>query len=193
MPPALRFPCRAPRCAALLLLAACGGRREVVEPRNVVTPLRRLALAEVWELEAGGTPPADTVVVFAPGAPRLVVLRHGVPDQAAFAVLEFPADAFAGADSVRVSVSPRPGVYGLDLAASQPIRAGRITFKYAHHFTAPVAARTRYQTDVGFEKVLAVGRLAGDSIVLLPTSRPASDNVAAALDGPGSYVVAGAR
>lgn len=193
MPLTLRIPCRAPRCVALLLLAACGSRREVIEPRYVVSPLRRLALSEVWILEAGGTPPPDTTVTVAPGAARVIVLRHGPPDQAAFAVLDLPADAFAEGDSVALSIAPRPGVFGLDLAATRPIRGGTLTFKYARHFAAPGAARTRYGSDVAFEKVLAVGRLVGDSIVLLPSTHRASDNVSATLDGAGSYVVAGAR
>ena len=185
------------RLAPLLLLlaiAACGGKRAAGRTPRDVTPLRTLPADSVYVLEAGGTPPSDTVVRFAPGQRRAVVLRHGAPDQAAFAIVEFGDSAFTGDDSVQVTLRPRPGVYGLDIASDRPFRDGVITFKYARHFAAPVAARARYGNDVGFERQLAVGRLPGDgSIRLLPTRRPTSDNVSAELDGPGSYVVAGAK
>ena len=177
----------------LLAIAACGGKRAAGRAPRDVTPLRTLPADSVYVLEAGGTPPADTVVRLAPGRRRAVVLRHGVPDQATFAIVEFGDSAFTGGDSVQVTLRPRPGVYGLDITSDQPFREGTITFKYARHFAAPVAATERFG-DVGFEHRLAVGHLPGDgSIKLLPTRRPASDNVSAELDGPGSYVVAGAK
>jgi hypothetical protein len=175
-------------------LGGCSRRSERARATPDVTPLRTLRADSVFILEVGGTPPADTVVRLAPGARRAIVLRHGPPDQAAFAVVEFGDSAFSGTDSAEVVIRPRPGVFGLDIGSSRAFREGTVTFKYARHFAAPLAARTRYGSDERFERQLAVGRLPGDGrIILLPTRRPASDNVSAALDGPGVYVVAGPR
>lgn len=187
----------APRPAllvTLLALGACSRRSASARSTPDVTPLRTLPADSVFILEVGGTPPADTVVRLAPGERRAIVLRHGPPDQAAFAVVEFGDSAFTGGDSVEVTIRPRPGVFGLDIGSSSAFREGTVTFKYARHFAAPLAARQRYGSDEQFERRLAVGRLPGDGrIILLPTRRPASDNVSAALDGPGAYVVAGPR
>jgi hypothetical protein len=178
----------------IMATAGCARKRAAGRTPRDVTPLRTMPADSVFVLEAGGTPPADTVVRFAPGQRRAVVLRHGPPDQAAFAVVEFGDSAFTDGDSVQVTIRTRPGVYGLDIASDQPFRGGAITFKYARHFAAPVAARERYGSDARFERQLAVGRLPGDGrIILLPTRRPTADNVSAELDGPGSYVVAGPK
>lgn len=192
----MRNPCRGSLLVLSLLLAATGCARKRAAGRVApdVTPLRTMPADSVFVLEAGGTPPADTVVRIAPGRRRAVVLRHGPPDQAAFAIVEFGDSAFTGGDSAQVTIRPRPGVYGLDITSDRPFQGGRITFKYARHFAAPTAARERYGDDVKFERQLAVGRLPGDGrIILLPTRRPTADNVSAELDGPGAYVVAGPK
>jgi hypothetical protein len=122
-----------------------------------------------------------------------VVLYHA-GESIAFARLRFEAAAFGDSgQTVRVDVRPRPGTYGLDFTTSLPFRTGQagITFVYGRYFSAPVRARQVYGSDVAFEKALAVGQLLADGQVsLLPTSRPAPDNVQAALPIPGSYVVA---
>ena len=93
-----------------------------------------------------------------------------------------------------VRIKVRPDQFGLDITSTQPIREGTITFKYARHFEAPAPAVERYGRDGAFESRLAVGRLKADgTIELLPTRRPASDNVSAPLAGAGSYVVAAPR
>jgi hypothetical protein len=192
----MRNPCRGSLLVLSLVLAAVGCARKRTTGRTApeVTPRRTMPADSVYVLEAGGTPPADTVVRLVPGQRRAVVLRHGPPDQAAFAVVEFGDSAFTGGDSAMVTLRPRPGVYGLDITSDRPFREGRITFKYARHFAAPLAARTRYGDDRRFERQLAVGHLPGDGrIVLLPTRRPTADNVSAELDGPGAYVVAGPK
>jgi hypothetical protein len=191
----MRNPCRGPFLLLLLLIAAgCARKRTTSSAASAVTPLRTMPADSVYVLEAGGTPPADTAVRIAPGRRRAVVLRHGPPDQAAFAVVEFGDSAFTGGDSVTVTIRPRPGVYGLDITTDGPFREARVTFKYARHFAAPIAARERYGDDVRFERQLAVGHLTGDGrIVLLPTRRPTADNLSAELDGPGAYVVAGPK
>jgi len=190
----MRIPCRCrhlPTLLAVTLAMGCARRRATSRTPSDVTPRRTLPADSVFILEATGDPPSDTVVRLGNGARHAVVLRHAASDRAAFAVVEFGDSAFGAGDSVDVTFHARPGVYGLDIASSRPIREGTITFKYARHFQAPAAARERYGSDARFEHELAVGRLddAG-TIILLPTRRPTSDNVSAALDGPGSYVVA---
>lgn len=182
---------------ALALTVACGGRRNVNTsslPQETVE--RTLAQADVWLLEAGGTPPNDTTLTLTAGDARVVVLRNGAPDLATFAVLTFPDSALkapAGA-SVELKVRVRPGVYGVDVDCGAETAGARIIFKYARHFEAPTAAVKKYGNDAAFERELAIGRLNDDgSILLLATRRPSEDNVSAALKGNGSYVVAGPR
>jgi hypothetical protein len=133
-------------------------------------------------------------VTFTTGTPRTIVLYHG-GESIAFARLSFEASAFADSGrSVQVDVRPRPGIYGLDVTISLPLRgeAAAVTFEYSRYFSAPARARQVYGNDVAFEPVLAVGRLLPDNQVeLLPSTRPATDNLRAVLPVPGSYVVAG--
>ena len=91
-----------------------------------------------------GPPPADTTVTFIAGEPRVIVLRHGPPENVVFAEVSFAPSAFR-ADSgrpVKVEVRPRPGVYGLDLVTSVPFSTGAsVVFKYPRYFSAPAKAR----------------------------------------------------
>ena len=188
----MRIPCRGRFLVLLLALAGagCARRRAAGQPVSDVTPRRTLPADSVFILEAGGDPPADTAVRIAPGARRAVVLRHPAPEQAVFAVVEF-GDSASTDGPADLTFHVRPGTFGLDITASGPIGEGTITFKYARYFVAPKAARERYGSDARFERRLAVGHLRADGkIDLLPTRRPASDNISAALDGPGTYVVA---
>jgi hypothetical protein len=144
-------------------------------------------------LETAGPPPPDTSVTFITGEPRTIILRHGPPDNVDFAELVFPADAFADSgQTVRVDLRPRPGVYGVDLATTLPMRrAATIVFKYARYFSAPARARTVYGSDAAFERALAVSELQpGGMLMLLPSIRPASDNLSAVVRASGSYLVA---
>jgi hypothetical protein len=144
-------------------------------------------------LETSGSPPPDTSVSFIAGEPRTILLRHGPPDNVVFAELVFGATAFGDSgQSVRVTLRPRRGVYGIDLTASLPMRSGAtIIFKYARFFSAPDRARSVYGSDVAFERALAVGELQPDSnLILLPSTRPSSDNLSAAIRSAGSYLVA---
>jgi hypothetical protein len=177
-------------------LGGCGTRpasAPATPPAAGPTPARILSLARVIVLETSGPPPSDTSVSFTTGTPRTIVLRHGPPENVVFAKLSLPAAAFADSGrTVTVDVRPRPGVYGLDLSTSMPLRGGAtITFDYARYFSAPARARQVYHTDVAFEGALAVGRILPDNqIELLPSTHPAPDNLAAGLPAPGSYLVA---
>jgi hypothetical protein len=150
-------------------------------------------MARLFQLETGGPPPSDTSLMFVSGTPRVVVLYHA-GESIVFARLSFEPAAFGDSgQSVELNVRPRPGIYGLDLTTSVPFRPGQasITFVYGRYFSAPARARQVYGSDVAFERAVAVGQLLTDGqVLLLPTTRPAPDNLHAALPLPGSYVVA---
>lgn len=148
-------------------------------------------LDSVFVLESGGAPPDDTTVTIAPGAGRTIILRRGAPDNSLFARLVVPA----GPTERRLTIRPRPGWYGIDLdgawAADAPIE---LVISYALRFIAPAGARTRYGSDLGFERALLLAQVAPDGRVhFLRTTRPGSDLVQAYLGGPGRFVVAAPR
>jgi hypothetical protein len=181
--------------ASLGAILACGAR----QPLSTGTPpaptvARVLPLARVIVLETSGPPPSDTSVTFTAGEPRTILLRHGPPDNIVFARLTFSADAFPDSgQSVKVDIHPRPGVYGIDLATSHPLRekGASLVFEYSRFFSAPARARQVYGSDLAFERALAIGRLLPDAhIELLPPFRPAADDLGAELPSPGSYLVA---
>ena len=172
---------------------ACGGRQATPEPEAGPVASRVLPLSRVFILETSGPPPSDTSVTFTTGTERVIVLYHG-GENIAFARLTFQARAFGDSGrTVQVDVRPRPGIYGLDLASSLSFRPGEaaVTFVYGRYFSAPAAARRVYGNDVAFERALAVGRLMPNAQVeLLPSTRPAADNLSAGMTAPGSYLVA---
>ena len=154
---------------------------------------RILPLARVIALETSGPTPSDTSVSFTAGTPQSIVLRQGPPENVPFARLEFPAGAFGDSgQTVTVGVRPRPGVYGLEVTTSLPLRAGgTVRFIYARFFSGPARAKAVYRSDIAYERALAVGRLLPeDQIELLSSTRPAPDNLEAALPAAGSYLVA---
>ena len=180
--------------SVIVALAGCGRRDGRATVDTGVTPRRTLPADSVFILAVSGTLPSDTVVQLDPGRRQVVVMRQPAPEMAAFATLEFPDSAFTPGAPAEVRIKVRPDQFGLDITSTQPIREGTITFKYARHFEAPAPAVERYGRDGAFESRLAVGRLKVDgTIELLPTRRPASDNVSAPLAGAGSYVVAAPR
>jgi hypothetical protein len=176
-------------------LAACGGRAASrgTEP---ATPVRVVSLARAIVLQTSGPPPHDTVVAFTTGQRRVILLSHGPPENIVFAELEFPAAAFADSGRpVQVEVKPRPGLYGLDIATSLPLRGdASVAFRYARYFSAPDRAREAFGSDAVFERALAVGQVRNDSLLaLLPSTRPASDVLRAEFSAPGRFLVAGAQ
>jgi len=177
-----------------LAAAACGGRAGS-RAKGAEPAIRVIPLARAIVLETAGPPPADTSVSFNTGEPRVIVLRHGPPENVEFAEVSFAPTAFK-ADSghvVRVEVRPRPGVYGLDVISSVPFAGGAsVTFKYARYFSAPALARSVYGSDALYERALAVGQVIpnGPLLTLLPSTRPAADNLKAPMPAPGTYLVA---
>jgi hypothetical protein len=186
------------RASWLCLAVACGGRATTAGPKpGPGGVIRVVPLDSALVLETAGPPPPDTSVTFNAGVFRTIVLRHGPPDNLAFAELDFPPKAFA-ADSgrpVTVTVRPRRGVYGVDVSASLPLaRGASLTFKYARYFSAPARARTAYGTDVLYERALSIGQVRPDGrLGFLRSTRPASDNISSALPAAGSYLVAAAK
>jgi hypothetical protein len=178
------------------LVAGCSGRRPIVAEGEVINEPQRVALAESFLLEVSGVAPPDTVVTMPAGVARVIVLRHGPPDNAVFAEVAFDSSSFQApaGTPVEVTVRPRPGLYGVELTSSVPFTGAQLTFKYAVHFSAPAAAVQRYGTELVYERALAIGLFVdGRDLLLLPSSRPASDNLRATLPSPGTYMVAAPR
>jgi hypothetical protein len=181
----------------VVLAAACGGRSAPADRPAGPTPARTLPLAGVFLLQESGAPPPDTTVTLIAGTPRHILFRTAAPDNTVVADVFFGAQAFQAADGTPVPVTLRasPAAFGVILQAGAPFQVGgEITFKYAVHFDAPPEAAARYPNHVLLERALAVGRLgAGGEIDLLPSVRPASDNLQAPAASPGTYVVAAPR
>ena len=128
----------------------------------------------------------------------MVVLRRSAPDFGLFARVErgdSTLTAPAGAPDAGLTLRPRPGEIGLELEVRGKLReGGSILFSYGSHFVAPAGARERYGSDIFFERELAIARLdSTGTVVFLPTRRPGSDMLQAALAGPGRYLVAAPR
>ena len=178
---------------------ACGRAASSPAPAPGPIPVTRvLPLNQLFVLEMSGVPPEDTVISLLTGMPRRIVLRHGAPDNTVFVELVFTAESFAGPgtpESVTVSVRPRPGVYGIDVTTTVPPGPGALVrFRYPVHFAAPVAALARYGGTVRLERALAIAtRLESGEWGLLPSERPASDNLQAPLGASGSYLVVAPR
>lgn len=181
--------------SAAVLLAAChGGPRPAPDPTATPAPvtLRTLAPGAAFLLEDNGGDPGDTAAYLHPGRFRTIVLRHPAPDNTVFATLDVPAGGLPTvSDSVRVDLTPAPGLYGLTIRSEAPFGPGiTLTFKYAVHFAAPAAALARYGTADRFERQLAIARRNDDgSLAVLASGRPASDNLSALISTPGTYLV----
>jgi hypothetical protein len=178
--------------------AGCGGRKPVQANSDAtLTAPKTVPLARALVLETSGPPPSDTTVTFRAGDVRIIVLRHGPPENILFANLAFAADAFADSgQTVQVEIHPRPGVYGLEFSTSLPLRprGASLTFGYARFFSAPARARQVYGSDAAYQRALAVGRILPDNrLELLPSSRPAADILEAELPSSGSYLVGAAQ
>jgi hypothetical protein len=153
----------------------------------------------VFTVEVWGAQAPDTVVTFPSGHPRAVVLRHGPPDNTVFAELEFPAGALqppGGGDSVTITIHPVPGIYGITLTSTAALSApATLTFKYPVHFAAPADSRARYPTDVLFEQALLMAQALDDGarFQTVRSTRPASDNLQAAITTLGRYQLVAPR
>jgi len=173
----------------------CRGRPQVQgsAPPPEKTPTVTLPLDRLFVLETWGAPPVDTAVTFKSGGRRTIVLHHAPPDDAEFAELSLPATAFdSTTDSVQITLEARPGVYGLTITSTVVFGPGAtLAFKYPVHFAAPTAASGKYGNPALFERSLGIGVRESDGrFRLLPSTRPAADNLVATIPGPGVYIVA---
>jgi len=178
--------------------AACRGRPIVqgtTEP--VVNPEVTLTQDRLYLLEAWGAPPPDTTVSLEPGTRRAIVLRHGPPDNTVFAELILTAGVLpdSSGPGYTVTLSPRPGTYGLTIETTPAFKTGAtLRFEYPVHFSAPAAAVARYGNTARYEAALSIGHQEQDGrFHLLPSTRPAADVLEATIPGPGIYIVAAPR
>jgi hypothetical protein len=182
---------------ATAVAAGCAGRSAGVSDAALAgEPTGRVPADRVYVMEMSGIPAEDTTVTFLAGTARTILLQHGPPDNTVFAEVAFPVGSFpGGADSVSVTLSPRPGVYGLEVSLPRaPGPGATIRFRYPMHIAPPRAAEIRYGTRAKLEAALVVGRvLEGGTIGLLASSRPASDNLQAPLAGAGTYLLIAPR
>jgi hypothetical protein len=189
--------------AGVLLLAACGGGRSAnaagAVPAEPTGPqeVRNLSRSAANVIEVGGIAPNDTILVVRKGEARTLILRHGPPDRAEFLQLDLPATVFAGAgkDSIRVTVTTRPGVYGVDLSADADWGPGvQLAFKYAVHFFPPDGAIRKYGTLTEVAKRLSVAkRDRNGDLTLYYTTQPGPDIARAFITGEGSWVMVVAK
>jgi hypothetical protein len=181
----------------VLAAIACGGRATDPEKAKVgPQTVRSVPVAQAIVLETSGPPVADTSVTFMSGLPRTIVVRHGPPQNLVFAELIFPPTAFADSGrSVQVALKPRPGLYGMDVRISLPLTTRAVlVFKYPRFFKLPAKAQSVYGGHVAFEQALAIGQMMpGDQLAMLPSTRPASDNLSTEISAGGTYLVAAAR
>jgi len=180
----------------LAALAACGARPPAAPPGPRSATVRTLPLEQVLPLESTGPRVNDTIVRWAGGEARTILLQHA-DDHVPFAELRFPAAAFPDSGQpVTVTVRPDSARYGLTVTSDRPWLTGAagpsIVFKYPVHFRAPDAAGDAYRATWIYERALGVARLRGDRQVdLLATTRPGTDQLQAPLLGePGRYFVA---
>jgi hypothetical protein len=178
-------------------IAACGSKgANTPRPKSVIT--ETLPVDQLYLLEAGGVPPADTSVTFKTGEQRTVIMRHPAPDNGVFAELIFPEDVFPKGgpeDSVTVQASVRPGLYGLDISSTvEADKPGIVRFKYPVHFSAPQGALAKYGSAVRYELLLQIARQIEDGrYALYRSTRRASDNLEAPMVLPGRFVVGAPR
>ena len=182
-----------------MVVTGCRGRPHVqgAQPVAPETPNVTLPASQLFVLESWGAPPLDTSVAFVPGSRRTILLRHAPPDNTVFAELVLPAELFPAptTDSIRLRIEPRPGVYGVTISSVPAFATGAVlTFKYPVHFAAPQAVKQKYGNTSQFERALGIGVQEADGRYrLLPSTRPAADNLSATIPGPGVYLVAAPR
>lgn len=181
----------------VLAALACGGRATDPEKAKAgPQAVRIVPFAQAVVLETSGPAVADTSVTFTSGLPRTIVMRHGSPGDLVFAELTFPPTAFADSGQpVEVSLTPRPGLYGMDVRISLALKTRAVlVFKYPRYFKMPAKAQPAYAGHVALEQALAIGQMMpGDQLAMLPSTRPASDNLSAEISGGGTYLVAATR
>jgi hypothetical protein len=186
---------------ALVTITACH-RNTLIDPGGPLpgaTLYRNppLGVDRVWLAELAGTTPSDTTVTFAADSGRTIIMRHGPPDNAIFAIIEFGPGALkpqSGA-MAQVILRPVPGRAGVEVLTPDVFSAGAyVTLSYAVHFQAPSSALAKFGSAGRFEGMLAAARTLPDGrLQFLKTDRPAADMVRFAIDASAIYLLATPR
>ncbi|MEO5798969.1 MAG: hypothetical protein ABIZ70_00860 [Gemmatimonadales bacterium] len=154
-------------------------------------------MSAVWVLERSGASPPDTIVKYSARFGRTIVMRHGAPDNAIFAIIEVPPDSTrkAPGDSVTVRLAVSAGRYGVELLSTDSLSPGiRLTFSYATHFQEPSEAVAKYATPALFEQNMAAAhQLGADQLQFVVTERPAADMLRFTVTGKGVWLLAARR
>lgn len=156
-----------------------------------------LSTDRVWLAELAGTTPSDTTVTFPADSGRTIIMRHGPPDNAIFAIIEFAPGALKpqSGSMAQVVLHPVPGRVGLEVLSPDVFGAGaRVTMSYAIHFQAPSTAVVRFGSAGKFEQALAAAQTLPDGrIQFLKTERPAADMLRFVIAGSATYLLATPR
>lgn len=186
----------------LILLAACGQSNKYVGVGTLASAGTKvnttpMAATAVWVLGRSGASPPDTAVTFRASEGRTIVMRHGAPDNAIFAILSIPAGAMTArsGDSATISLSPSPGQYGVTLLSTDSLGAGiQLTFSYATHFQEPSEATSKYPTPGQFEQATAPLRvLPSGQVQFVVNERPAADMIRFPVTATGTWLLAAPR
>lgn len=156
-----------------------------------------LSTDRVWLAELAGTTPSDTTVTFPADSGRTIVMRHGPPDNAIFAIVQFAPGALkppSGAQA-EVVLHPVPGRLGVEVLSPDTFAAGAtVTLSYAIHFQAPSDAVAKFAGVGRFEQALAAAKTLPDGrLQFLRTERPAADMARFTIDGSATYLLATPR
>lgn len=154
-------------------------------------------MAKVWIPELAGTTPADTTVIFPADSGRTVIIRHGPPDNAIFALIEFAPGALVSPSGTlaQVIIHPIPGRVGVEILTPDTFKEGaEATISYAIHFQAPSDALAKFGSAGRFEQALSAAKMLPDGrLQFLKTDRPAADMVRFAISAPATYFLATPR
>lgn len=193
-------PLRPSLAILLLLLVGTGCHRNTLGDPGAPPPGMTLykgppvAMDRVWVPELAGTTPTDTTVTFPADSGRTIILRHGPPDNAIFAIIQFAPRALKPQSGVmaQVMVHPVPGRIGVEILTPDAFATGaRATLSYATHFQAPSDASAAFGSAGRFEQALAAARTLPDGrLQFLRTERPAADMVRFDLTASAVYLLA---
>jgi hypothetical protein len=186
-----------------ILLAVSGCHRNTLNDPGTPSPGATLyqgppvTMDKVWVPELAGTTPGDTSVTFAADSGRTIIVRHGPPDNAIFAIIQFGPAALKPVSGVMatVMIHPVPGRVGVEILTPDTFGVGaQATMSYAIHFQTPSDALTKFGSAGRFEQALAAARTLPDGrLQFLRTERPAADMVRFAITGPATYLLATPR
>jgi hypothetical protein len=159
--------------------------------------------------QQAGSPPVSSVTFYAVNSRTVArTLRHSDGAATVFADLEFPPGALASldgvplgtADSVRVTITPDAGIYGITLSPAGLVFATSarptVTLSYARYGDLSAGLVSfRYPDALSYAAALDIWRDAGVDrwIVAAGSGGTGGDAVTARVSGGGRYVAAAPR